>query len=132
MANGEKAWIEEQQDEVDSDWIAENTPDNKSSNDLPEAPASATIRVYIDGYSTLLTMRSTKVKDVIAQTEYIVNYAKSKGWKTTWDKEDAKPSQDTCEHKDKTTKVSSGHNKPENKGRKYESCLTCNKFLNWK
>jgi len=59
-------------------------------NGLPEAPASATIRVWIDGYGVLLTMRSEKVKDVVNKILTVVKIAKEKGWKPTWKEEEEK------------------------------------------
>ena len=58
----------------------------KQNVGLPEAPASATIRVYIDDFSTLITMRGTETKDIVRQVEFIIDFAKKKGWKSTWDK----------------------------------------------
>jgi len=68
------------------------------TNGLPEAPASATIRVWIDGYGVLLTMRSDKVGDVVEKLEYIVKKAKEKGWKPSWkdEKEDKAQPSYTC------------------------------------
>jgi len=56
---------------------------------LPEAPASVTVKLWIDDYNVMLTMRSQKVSDVVEQLEYIINTAKKKGWKSTWDKGEA-------------------------------------------
>lgn len=59
----------------------------KDTVGLPEAPASATVRVYIDDFSTLLTVRGTEASDVVRKVEFIINYAKKQGWKSTWNKE---------------------------------------------
>jgi hypothetical protein len=69
--------------------VAEDTfvKDVKEAIGLPEAPASATIRVYIDDFSTLITMRGTETKDIVRQVEFIIDFAKKKGWKSTWNKE---------------------------------------------
>jgi hypothetical protein len=61
------------------------------AQDLPEAPASATIRVYIDDFSTLVTMRGREVRDIVKQVEYIIDFAKKKGWKSTWNKDIPNP-----------------------------------------
>lgn len=58
---------------------------------LNEAPASATVRVWIDGYGVLLTMRSDKVKDVVEKLVFIIDKAKKEGWKPTWKKEEPEP-----------------------------------------
>ena len=54
---------------------------------LPESPASVNIKVWIDGYGVMLTMRSHKVADVVSQLEYIIDTAKRKGWQHTWNKD---------------------------------------------
>jgi hypothetical protein len=59
----------------------------KDALGLPEAPASATVRVYIDDFSTLITVRGTEASDVVRKVEFIVDYAKKKGWKSTWTKD---------------------------------------------
>jgi hypothetical protein len=59
----------------------------KDNVGLPEAPASATVRVYIDDFSTLLTVRGTEANDVVKKVEFIIEYAKKQGWKSTWTKE---------------------------------------------
>jgi len=64
-------------------------------NGLPEAPASATVRVWIDGYGVLLTMRSEKVGDVVDKLEFIISKAKEKGWKSTWKEEGKKETKET-------------------------------------
>jgi len=56
-----------------------------NNSDLPEAPASANIKVWINGYGVQITMRSNKVNDVVREVEFIVNMAKEKGWKSKWD-----------------------------------------------
>jgi hypothetical protein len=53
---------------------------------LPESPASVNVKFWIDDYSVMLTMRSYKVSDVVKQLEYVIDLAKDKGWKSTWDK----------------------------------------------
>lgn len=52
---------------------------------LPEAPASATVKVWIKGYGVMLTVRDTKANDMIKKTEMIIDYAQSHGWKNVWD-----------------------------------------------
>lgn len=49
-------------------------------NELPEAPASANISLWIDGFRTQLTVRGFRLKTVIERLEYIVNHAKKSGW----------------------------------------------------
>jgi len=68
----------------------QKTPEGKDENNLPEAPASATVRFWIDGYGVLFTMRDEKVAGVRDKLEVILQYAKQKGWKPSW-KEDEKP-----------------------------------------
>lgn len=84
-------------------------------NSLPEAPASATVRVWIDGYGVLLTMRDEQVKEVVKKLEEIVNFAKKKGWKSSW-KEEEKPKTKPCPECDGMMEFRSGISK---KGKKY-------------
>ena len=57
-------------------------------NPLPEAPASATVRFWIDDYGCMLTMRDQQAKEVVKRLEWVVNYAKQKGWTPTWNKDE--------------------------------------------
>jgi hypothetical protein len=89
----------------------------------------------------MLTARDNKVSELLKKTETLIDYAVSHKWKNVWDQPTPTPietkitekaSQDDCQHADIGQKVSSGHNKPENKGRIYSYCLKCNKFMGWK
>lgn len=120
---------------------AQINADDRNDVDLPEAPASATIRFWIRGYGVLFTMRDEKVQPLLKKVSTIVEYAESHNWKNTWDKEGttpierkvkAKVNQEECNHADIGQKKSGGFNKPENKGRIYNYCLSCNKFMGWK
>lgn len=90
----------------------------EATYNLPEAPASVTVKVWIDDYSVLLTMRSQKVGDVVEQLEYIIGIAKKKGWKSTWDKGEPNTGQPTASTPKKTTPpdpnapICSVHNRP--------------------
>lgn len=57
----------------------------KKANDLPEAPASANLKVWIDGYGVMITVRGTEVDDIVTKIEFLVKHAKDKGWKNKWD-----------------------------------------------
>ena len=59
--------------------------DDAKDQDLPEAPASMTLKVWIEGYGVMLTARDTKVASLLKKTETMIDYAKSHGWKNVWD-----------------------------------------------
>lgn len=57
---------------------------------MPEAPASATVRVWIKGYGVMFTMRAmSNGRDaaikLAERIEKFVDHAESKGWKNKWD-----------------------------------------------
>lgn len=119
---------------------AQIVADDSKDQDLPEAPASVTIRVWIEGFGVMLTARDEKVASLLKKTETMIAYAKSHHWKNTWDKEGTTPienrikekvNQEECNHADVGQRKSSGFNKPENKGKIYNYCLSCNKFMGW-
>ena len=119
---------------------AQVVADDTKDMELPEAPTSMTMRVWIKGYGVMLTVRDNKMSSLLKKTETMVDYAISHSWKNVWDKPldtpiekkiKEKVSQEECHHANIGQKKSSGYNKPENKGRMYEYCTNCNKFLQW-
>lgn len=66
----------------DQDWI--ETEEEKMAQVLPEAPASANLRVYIDGFSAQLTVRGTNPNVLVSEIESFVKQAKLKGWQPSW------------------------------------------------
>ena len=60
--------------------------DDRNEQDLPEAPASVTIRAWIRGYGVMITARDTKVASLLKKTETMIDYAESHKWQPTWDK----------------------------------------------
>ena len=58
---------------------------NDKEQDLPEAPASMTMRVWVRGFGIMLTVRDTTVSSLLKKTETLVDYAESHGWKNVWD-----------------------------------------------
>jgi hypothetical protein len=122
-------------DEASLNQEDRNTPDTGS-----ESPASATIKVWIDDFGVLLTVREEKVNSLLVKVGKLIDYAKSHGWKPVWNKETTpsftpstqpKTSQEECHHANVGQKKSSGYKKPENKDRVYNYCLDCNKFMGW-
>ena len=75
-----------------ADKDIEETADElfEEPNGLPEAPASANLKVWIDGYGVQITMRSERVDDVVKKLEFIIAKAKEKGWKPSWKDEPVK------------------------------------------
>lgn len=116
----------------------ETWPDTSiKPNDLGEAPASANLKVWIDGYGVMITVRGNESSDIVTKIAFLVKYAKEQGWKNTWDEKPTgiqreKVDQSTCPHTNPGEKVSAGVRKPENKGRTYKYCLDCNAFQGWK
>ena len=119
---------------------AQVVADDTKDMELPEAPTSMTMRVWIKGYGVMLTVRDNKMSSLLKKTETMVDYAISHKWEPTWEKRISTPierktiekiNQKTCEHIRTGQKKSSGFNKPENKDRVYEYCIDCNKFLHW-
>lgn len=119
-----------------------------------EAPESLHIDAYYKGYHVGLTKRASdaKLKPYIDSAMEMIDYLISKEWKPSWNEDTnqaltkktfvAQPvasqpyaksnvDQATCKHLHVTMKQSSGHNKPENKGKFYNTCLDCNKFMGW-
>lgn len=131
-----------QQDIQDVDQILDEaamTSTDTKTLDLPEAPASATVKFWIKGYGVLFTMRDEKANPLLRKVSMVVDYAESHGWKNTWEKDGngvakatTKADPDSCSHQNVGQKKASGHNKPENKDRVYNYCLDCNKFMGWK
>jgi hypothetical protein len=64
---------------------AQMVADDQGDQDLPEAPASVTIKVWIKGFGVMITARDTKVKSLLKKTETLIDYAESHGWKNVWD-----------------------------------------------
>lgn len=68
---------------------AQMAVDDRQEQELPEAPASVTLRVWIKGYGVMLTARDNKVSNLLKKTQTMIDYAESHGWKNTWEKEGA-------------------------------------------
>ena len=64
-------------------------------NHLPEAPASANIKVWIEGFRVQFTTRHEKMSEVVKRVEQLIAIAKSKGWKPTWKKEEEEETKKT-------------------------------------
>ena len=76
-------------DESDKEFINENVNENikePAVEGLPESPASANIRFWIEDYSVQLTMRDMEVNPLVEKITKMINIAKERGWKPTWDK----------------------------------------------
>ena len=66
---------------------AQMVADDGKTQELPEAPASMTMRVWIQGYGVMLTVRDNKVASLLKKTETMIDYAKSHGWKDKWNED---------------------------------------------
>jgi hypothetical protein len=64
---------------------AQITADDSEKHDLPEAPASVTVKAWIKGYGVMITARDITVNGVLQKTGTIIDYAESHGWKNVWD-----------------------------------------------
>lgn len=76
-------------EEVD-EALEESEETSEPTNGLPEAPASVTVRFWIDDYGVLFTMRDEQVKELVAKLDFLMDYAKKRGWKPSWNKEGIK------------------------------------------
>lgn len=56
-----------------------------STDELPESPASANIKVWIRGFGVMFTMRDKKMNNVVSKVETLIQIAGEKGWKNKWD-----------------------------------------------
>ncbi len=52
---------------------------------LPDSPNSANIKVWINGFGVMFTMRDNKMKNVVNKIETLIQIAQEKGWKNVWD-----------------------------------------------
>lgn len=122
------------------EWM--ETEGEKMAKVLPESPASVNIVYYIDGFRAQSTIRGINEDILVDKIEKFVKLAKLKGWQPSWNTETnksfepaPKPSVTSqageCLHANAVEKISSGANKPENKGKAYKSCTDCRKFLGW-
>lgn len=121
------------QDERDIDAaLDEAIPKPVNGKDLGEAPFSANMKAWADGYGIMFTMRGNSMSDVMAKLEYTLEYAQNKGWKPSWNEETNKQmsleSKEDCAHKNTETKVSKSEKNP---GKTFRRCKDCNKFLGW-
>ena len=112
----------------------------------PEAPASMNVTAYYKGYKVQLTQRDPNVplNKHMANAMTAINWMVENGFKPSWADDTNKQNgqstmqkfdkqmgdQDNCDHVE-TVKQSTGHNKPENKGKYYKSCIKCNKWMGW-
>lgn len=120
-----------------------------------EAPISVSATIYYRGAAITFTKRdpATKILPLLQSQMDAVDWAiDAKGSKGSWNKQTndeidkvssltnkpatANPSapeidKNTCPHAHVTLKQSSGKNKPENKGRYYNTCLDCGSFISW-
>jgi hypothetical protein len=53
--------------------------------ELPEAPASGTMKAWVRGYGVMITTRDNRVSNVLKKIETMVDYAESHKWKTSWE-----------------------------------------------
>lgn len=101
-------------------------------NDLPEAPASVTARFWIEDYGVLLTMRGREVKEVVKKLEWVIDFAKKKGWRPRWSEGEEKKAQKApaaCSHTQ--FKVKQVKKEGANKGKWFKTCAQCGEFLGW-
>ena len=78
-------------DKDDQDWIKNNVPESEieAQSNLPEAPASVTIRGYFKGYSVLITNRDPKVNvaPLLAKAMNGITWMIENGFKPSWNNE---------------------------------------------
>lgn len=122
-------------DNEDAKWIEESV--EKPVIEMPEAPGSIHIDSYLKGFHVGWTKRlvDNKLGKELFNIKAFIKGLKDEGFKPSWNEqtnESIAPTPQDCPHLHKEAKVSSGFKKPENKGKIYESCLDCKKFIGWK
>lgn len=86
------------EDQGEQEW--EQTEGERLAKVLPESPASANLKVYIDGFGAMITIRGTESQALVAQIEEMVKIAKLKGWMPSWNTETNKAFTPKVEVKD--------------------------------
>lgn len=140
MEAEDKDLIEEIIEEADEDpeWVSgkeEKEEEVKESNGLPEAPASATIRFWINGYGVMLTMRDEKVFPLVDKIQKIIGIGQAKGWQQKWPEPAGSPTPQAKKIDPETCNVDHSSLQPRqvkkegpNKGKWFVSCDKCNYF----
>jgi len=77
---------------------------------LPEAPASANIKFWVDGFGIMLTMRGTEVSDVLGKVIKVVGHAQEQNWQPSWKEGPTGPSE-TPEWLKETVPMCKVHNR---------------------
>ena len=73
------------QDEYDIDETLDKAIPHGELDDLPEAPASATLKVWNqDNYGVLFTMRDTDSRKLYVRVNNFIKVLKADGWKADW------------------------------------------------
>ena len=67
--------------------------DPSETDNLPESPASANIKIWIDGFGVQFTMRDLKMNNVVKKIRTLIDLAKENGWKPKWDDTPSLPTQ---------------------------------------
>ena len=132
--------MEDKTDEI-LDEVKLNQEELEENKDLPEAPASATVRIQTPGgFEWMLTMRTKRVGQLVKQIEALEDLIESKGWKVPdWQTNGRKEAQTVKKQKVETKKCPECGStmylrtvkKPgKNQGRKFWSCSNknCNHF----
>lgn len=115
------------------DPIMEVTKD-KAKTDLPEAPASVTIRGYYKGYSVLLTNRDEGVSmsPLLKKAIIAIDWMENNDFKPSWDDKSkaTSPGADkkTCPHTNTVVKMSHSEKNP---NRSFKYCTDCRGFVGW-
>jgi hypothetical protein len=87
MSNQQNDTFEEEMKESADEALdrAQMGADDAKDQDLPEAPTSMTMKVWIKGYGVMITARDNKMNSLLKKTETLIDYAVSHGWKNVWD-----------------------------------------------
>ena len=110
----------------------------KKKANLPEAPASVTIRAFYKGYSVLLTNRdeNVRMRPLLRKAINAINWMDLNDFKPSWNepkgqqsfvKQDQKD-QKTCPHAHTVVKVSHSEKNPD---REFKYCTDCRGFAGW-
>lgn len=72
-------------DEIDEALGLSNENNTEPKTDLPEAPASVSVKAWYRGYGVMFTMRHDNANALLDRTTRFIDYVESKGWKNVWD-----------------------------------------------
>ncbi len=81
-----KTQEEEIEEALEEASVNAHTQHNTNTDNLPESPSSVNVKVWIDGYGCIFTLRDKEMFNCVKKLTTLIGLFKEKGWKPTWDK----------------------------------------------